>query len=1124
MNCQGLSLGKREEMARSFGSEEIDIIGLAEMHIVEESRLAEGYLFLGRGSPRENETYDGVGVMVRQDAGWEVHESELNKRLSRQEIEGRVITFEIAKSRKVLYMTVVYMEVEKKNKTRNKRIIAELGHIGRTMEGKKWLVMGDFNAHVGLMDEVINENGALVLDWIVEKDLYLKSLEAEGKETWRQGQRKTVIDLIVVNNELMGCCSEMLVDVEGRFDIRTDHNVLMMELEWHQGMRREERKQECRYMWKRRNANWKQYGERVEERLSELEWDNGEQVNVLYDKWEKIILTVANEVIGRKRIKVNGKRKSKSWWTGDISKEINIRKEMNRELRKMRKRQERGENLEGAIEEKVGEYKKQKTKITSLIWEAKYRSEQGKIRAWREMEPGERERDCWKYMKEQLNGREVRHKATINSCGREIEDEKELAQVLEEYWSKIIFKRKEESGEQLQLAGGAQLILDEERIREDEVDWAMKRLKYNKAVDSDCMMNEFIKHGGRNMKGILLIMFNEMWLRGWVPERWSMSRASLLYKGGIKDKKKVESYRPIAVMSVVAKMLGSILARRISMWCESDGILGQEQSGFRKERSTVDNIYVLRELIEDSRSRKRVLYLAFLDIEKAFDRVSREGLWRRLQQEGMDNAMMGIIKKYYERNKVKFCWNGVETGWLDNNIGVRQGCPMSPVLFNIFIEELIARIRGLNIGIEVGERRLNCLGYADDLVILSSSAGEMQELLNVIKGYGDEWAVKFSGEKSKVMKYGEGESFKWMLGDVELEEVNEYKYLGMNFGTGRDIFEKHKRQKELGMRRMLGMLKAMGSSMANPFRMVRELWKGVSVPRSLYGYEICRVNKAEIGRMEVIQNSVARLALRAGPSVANVALRGEMGWSLYEDRISKMKAKYNGKLQNTSVESWAKTVRNEIGNSRWVREVRKIEREYDLRGILEETDWRKKLDQKVKEKSQQKWERGLRNKSSLEVYRKKTQPRVEDIYHGGKGCQLLFKSRTGSLGVRAKTVKWEKSGEKCICCELGEGETVEHLLLKCPLYGVERENAERDYVRLFGGSLWSRIVGGEDKGLSVILGFHSQENDIDSKRLSTVRITKRLLERVWQKREDRMAVSLPGRVRCEVLSESSAMV
>ena len=112
----------------------------------------------------------------------------------------------------------------------------------------------------------------------------------------------------------------------------------------------------------------------------------------------------------------------------------------------------------------------------------------------------------------------------------------------------------------------------------------------------------------------------------WYPVTGKKSRVTLIYKGGGKPKNNIGNYRPIAVMNVMAKVFSVVMNEKLKQWAEENKIWGEEQAGFKKGRGGLENLFVIKDVIEKSKITGKVLYLVFLDIEKAYDTVDRKRL------------------------------------------------------------------------------------------------------------------------------------------------------------------------------------------------------------------------------------------------------------------------------------------------------------------------------------------------------------------------------------------------------------------------------------------------------------------------------------------------------------------
>ena len=201
----------------------------------------------------------------------------------------------------------------------------------------------------------------------------------------------------------------------------------------------------------------------------------------------------------------------------------------------------------------------------------------------------------------------------------------------------------------------------------------IKSLKHSKSPGEDTcnVLNEYFIEAGDILLGHLTDIFNGIFNSGIFPESWSKGIIVPVFKKG--DPTLVDNYRAITLSSCMSKLFTSILNSRIYSWAEQHDKLSDAQFAFRKERSTVDAIFILQNLIQHVLNENRRFYCAFLDLRKAFDSVYRNGLWLKLFKAGISGKMLRIIKSIYEQVKscVKHCSNYSEC--FDTCVGLRQG-------------------------------------------------------------------------------------------------------------------------------------------------------------------------------------------------------------------------------------------------------------------------------------------------------------------------------------------------------------------------------------------------------------------------------------------------------------------
>ena len=325
-------------------------------------------------------------------------------------------------------------------------------------------------------------------------------------------------------------------------------------------------------------------------------------------------------------------------------------------------------------------------------------------------------------------------------------------------------------------------------ITDEEVQTAARLLKNDKAAGPDGLIGEFYKYAISDAEPFLVKLFNIIFTKGLFPQAWTESIVQPLHKKG--DVTSPDNYRGISLLNICSKMYSSILNRRLEKWIEENKLVGEEQAGFRRKYSTIDQIFTLTALVQKQLLRHRKLYAAFIDFRKAFDSVNRNKLWDVLFKSGIKGKMLRALQSMYSVVKAKVRVGGDLTESFLCPRGLKQGEICSPILFSLYINELTkeiinSEIPGLQLSPDLLE--LLILLFADDVVLVSDTVVGLQRQLNILGSVAERLDLIVNLDKSDIIIFRNGghisSSETWMYKSEKMNVVNVYKYLGIYLST-----------------------------------------------------------------------------------------------------------------------------------------------------------------------------------------------------------------------------------------------------------------------------------------------------------------------------------------------------
>lgn len=391
-----------------------------------------------------------------------------------------------------------------------------------------------------------------------------------------------------------------------------------------------------------------------------------------------------------------------------------------------------------------------------------------------------------------------------------------------------------------------------------EIEEAINQLKAGKSAGPDNIAPELLKADKTSAAQILQPIVSNFWSTESLPSNLKDGIIiNLPKKGSLVE---CSNWRGITLLNVAYKTIAQILHNRIASTVEPR--LRAEQAGFRPNRSCADHINSLRIIVEQSSEWRSPLYLLFIDFKRAFDTLHHNAMWIALECKGIPNKLINLVKGLYSDAHCSVLHDGCLSGQIQIRSGVRQGCILSPLLFNIVLDVVMSEAMNADHGISFGlQNKLTDLDYADDICLLSHNFSQTQEMLNNIAKRALSAGLAININKTKSMRSNTNCSTNFQLDGIYIEDVPSFCYLGSyisnNGGSQQDI--QHRLSKAKQAFGTLGKIwRSSNISQRTKIRLYNTNVKSIL----LYGCESWYLSASDAQHLQAFANRCLRRILR----------------------------------------------------------------------------------------------------------------------------------------------------------------------------------------------------------------------------------------------------------------------
>lgn len=716
------------------------------------------------------------------------------------------------------------------------------------------ILLGDFNAQVGrepCFEAVAgkhslhiksNDNGCRVANFAISNGLIIRSTQFQRKDihkvTWTSNDHRTQtqIDHVLIDKRF----SQSIVNIRSYRGTthESDHALvkIVMRCKW---PRLNCRRQNVRPKFNVDKLKDEETSEKFKRKIEQLIRETGthsNDMNEIVQQNTEIVTTAASEILGE----VTTRRRN-GWFDDECKDAVEAKKNARLQVRQRNTRR----NLQ--------EYSRKKTEAYRLLRRKKREHLNREIEKLESLNQNGNVKEFYKIIKVQRKGFQPQTNKIKDSDGRILSDTDGIARRWKDYFQNLLNKPPIPQVRQSTYQRAEPLV---EAPTYEDVMEAVNRLKMHKSPGEDNIPAELIKAAGPELWHRIHQIIDKVWEEEILPGAWQIGLLIPIHKKG--SKLECENFRGICLLNVSYKILAEILYQRLSIYAEE--IIGDYQCGFRRGRSTTDQIFTLRQIMEKAWEYNINIHQLFIDFKQAYDSIDRQALFNIMNEFGIPTKLINLTRATLTDTRCKIMVDNTFSETFSIETGLRQGDKLSTILFNLALEKVV-RAMSINWAGTIFYTSNQVTAFADDADLIGRGTLAVKGPFVEMEKEASKVGLAINENKTKYLamerKQGSRVGQNITIDTYNFEVVQSFKYLGSVLNVTNDVEEEIKTRITQGNKSFYALKHLFKSSLVSRATKLR-LYKTVVRPIAMYGCETWSLTSKQEQMLNCFERRILR--------------------------------------------------------------------------------------------------------------------------------------------------------------------------------------------------------------------------------------------------------------------------